>query len=91
MYYYMYTLCIRNYTCVYTYVGSNDYVSGPYFAVFPFGGMHSLPVYIFIIDDDIFETNESFSLTINPSSLPSRALVKPDCVLMITITDNDNG
>ena len=88
----MYILYICNYTCVCTYVESNDYVSGPYFAGFPFGGMTSSAVEIFIIDDDKFETNESFSLTIiNSSSLPSRVLVKPDCVLMITITDNDDG
>ena len=53
--------------------------------------MSSLPVDIFITNDDIFEANESFSLTINSSSLPSRVFVKPDCVLMITITDNDNS
>ena len=76
---------------VYTYVGSIDYVSGPYFAEFHNGGMSGLPVDISIIDDNIFETDEIFSLTINSSSLPSRVLVKPDCILTITITDNDDG
>ena len=42
-----------------------------------------------IIDDNIFEANESFTLTINSSSLPSRVLVQPDCVLIITIVDDD--
>ena len=44
---------------------------------------------ISITDNEIFEANESFYLAFNSSSLPSRVLSQPDCVLMITIVDND--
>ena len=52
--------------------------------------MSSLPVNISIIDDDTFEGNESFILTIiNSSSLPSRVSVKSDCMAIVTIVDDD--
>ena len=47
------------------------------------------PYEIRIIDDNTFEANESFILTIDPSSLPNRVLIQPDCMLMVTIVDND--
>ena len=45
---------------------------------------------ISIIDDDIFEINESFSVTIESSSLPHRLLVQSeDCMVIVTIFDDD--
>ena len=52
-------------------------------------GEISVPFSIAITDDNIFEANESFSLTVDPSSLPSRVFVQPDCMLTITIDDDD--
>ena len=47
---------------------------------------------ISIFDDDIFEANESFNVTIDSFSLPHRFLVQSvDCMVMVTIIDNDGG
>ena len=52
-------------------------------------GEINVPYNFLITDDDIFGGNESFNVTIDSSSLPSRVLVQPDCVLMVTVVDND--
>ena len=72
--------------CVIT--GGDDYEPGPFSVIIPAGEI-SVTFNISIIDDNIFEANESFTLTIDSSSLPSRVLVQPDCVLMVTIVDDD--
>ena len=74
--------------CIIT--GGDDYQRGPFSVTIPAGEI-SVPFNISIIDDNIFEENESFTLTIESSSLPSRFLLQPDCVLIITIVDNDGG
>ena len=69
--------------------GGDDYKNGPFNVTIPAGNI-SVPFNIsIIIDDNVFETNESFTLTIDSSSLPSRVSVQLDCVLMITIVDDD--
>ena len=68
--------------------GGNDYVSGPFNITFP-AGRTSANFNISIHNDNIFETNESLSLTVDPSSLPSRVMLQSDCMLVITIVDND--
>ena len=68
--------------------GGDDYELGPFNVTIP-AGVISVPFNIPIIDDNIFEANESFTLTIDSSSLPSRVSVQPDCVLIITIVDDD--
>ena len=73
---------------MYAATGGDDYVPGPFVVTIPTGDA-SFIFNISIIDDDIFEANESFSVTIDPSSLPSRVLVQPECVLMVTIVDDD--
>jgi len=47
-----------------------DYNSGPYTVTFP-AGMTSVTFDVPITDDNIFEGNENFMLTINQSSLPT--------------------
>ena len=78
------------YVCMYvhTYAGGADYASVPHFADFPPGGMSSLPLSISIIDDNIFEANETIILVIGPTSHP-RVSAQPGCMLVITIVDND--
>ena len=72
----------------YIIAGGDDYEPGPFSAIIPSGEIN-VPFNIPIIDDNIFEGNESFSLYINLFSSPSTVLLQPDCMLMITIVDND--
>ena len=72
-------------------IGGEDYVPGSFNVTIAAGDIRSVVLDIAIIDDDIFERNESFSLNIDSSSLPSRVLVPPDCISVITIEDDDDG
>ena len=64
-----------------------DYTSGPHSITFPAGVM-SVPFNIPINDDNIFEGNENFTLTINPS-LPTGVMVSNPDQARVTIVDND--
>ena len=64
-----------------------DYTSGPYSVTFP-AGVTSVPFNISINDDNIFEENENFTLTIN-SSLPTGVMVGNPGQATVTIVDND--
>ena len=64
-----------------------DYTSGPYSVTFPAGVM-SVSFSISINDDNIFEENENFTLTIN-SSLPTGVMVGNSGQATMTIRDND--
>ena len=65
-----------------------DYDSGPYTVTFP-AGEESVSLNISIYDDDIFEHNENFVLTINVSSLPSGVYVGNHNKTIVTIVNND--
>ena len=67
-----------------------DYTSGSYIVNFSPGVTNSAIVLIFIIDDDIFEANEIIIFTIDPVS-QRRVTRQSDCMLTITIVDNDGG
>ena len=67
-----------------------DYDSGPYTVTFP-AGMTSASFDIPIINDTIFEGNETFMLTIDPASLLTNVDVtvgSPDQAT-VTIVDDD--
>ena len=64
-----------------------DYTSGPYSVIFP-AGVTSVPFSISINDDNIFEVNENFTLTIN-SSLPTGVTVGNPGQVRATVMDND--
>ena len=64
-----------------------DYTSGPYFITF-LAGVMSVPFNISINDDNIFEENENFTLTIN-LSLPNGVMVGNPAQATVTIVDND--
>ena len=64
-----------------------DYTSRSYSVTFPAGVM-SVPFNITINDDNIFEENENFTLTIN-SSLPTGVMVGNPGQATVTIVDND--
>ena len=65
-----------------------DYGSGPYTVTFP-AGMTSVPFNVSINNDDIFEGNEDFTLTIDPSSLPGDVNVGNPSQATVTIVDDD--
>ena len=73
--------------------GGNDYEPDTAFHVEIPSGEISVPFSISILDNvesfdvAVFEGNESFSLAIDSSSLPSGLL--SDCVLVVTIVDDD--
>ena len=68
--------------------GGVDYDSGPYTVTFS-AGQTRAPFNISINDDDIFEMNENFVLTINESSLPSGIAVNTPNETIVTIVDDD--
>ena len=66
-----------------------DYTSGPYPVTFPVG-QTTATFDVPINDDDIFEIDENFILTINPSLLPTRiTTVGNSGQATVTIVDND--
>ena len=66
-----------------------DYTSGPYPVTFPVG-QTTATFNIPINDDNIFEIDENFILTINPSLLPTRiTTVGNSGQATVTIVDND--
>ena len=79
-------LCnIRSYNCHIT-GGGTDYGSGPYTVIFP-AGSTAASLSISINNDNIVETNETFSLTINSSN--DIMAIDPDNAV-VTIVDDDS-
>ena len=69
--------------------GNVDYHSGPYNVTFPVGQIYFL-LNVTIFNDSILETDETFMLTINSSSLPIN--VRPgDFVRAKVIIQDDDG
>ena len=68
--------------------GGVDYASGPYTVIIP-AGERNASLNISINDDNIFEHDESFVLTINVSSLPSDVYIGDHNETIVTIMDND--
>ena len=65
-----------------------DYGSGPYIITFTAGTIHA-SLNVSLIDDDIFEGNKNFLLTINSSSLPNNVTVGDPGQVTLIIEDND--
>ena len=71
------------------YVGGGvDYNSGPYTVQFDVGITRALFT-IPLIDDNIMEDNETFSFSVNASSLPSAITVSDSGQTTVTIVAND--
>ena len=67
------------------YIGSNtDYESGPYAITFVVGAT-AVSFSISITDDDILEFNETFYLTIDPSSLRDNTNVDVGNIFQVTV------
>ena len=71
-------------------IGGVDYGSGPYTVTFP-AGVTRVPFEVSLIDDTIYEGNENFTLTINPSSLPTGVTVGSRDQATVTIVDNNDS
>ena len=66
--------------------GDVDYRSRQYTVVI-LAGEISVLFDVPVTDDDVLEANETFNLTINSSSLPSRAIVTNPYQTTVTIVD----
>ena len=65
-----------------------DYVSGPYPVIF-LAGMTHAAISVLINDDNMFENNENFTLTIEPSFSPSYVTRGNPDEVTVTILDDD--
>ena len=70
-------------------IGRNgDYSSGPYNVTF-LAGVTRVPFNVLIVDDNVLEDNENFSLSIDFSVLPNNVTVANISQAIVTILDND--
>ena len=65
-----------------------DYTSGPYTVTFP-AGQTTATFYVPINDDNIYEINENFILTIDETSLPTGVTCSSPNEATVTILDDD--
>ena len=69
-------------------IGGGDYNSGPYFVTIPAGEIE-YSFNVIIIDDDVFESDETFALVIDRNSLPSRITRTGHYRSIVSITDDE--
>jgi len=69
------------------YVGGDDYVSGSYSLTLT-SSSFSVIGQVRIIDDDLCDAPEQFTLTIDSASLPSEVAVENGCQQVVMIVDN---
>ena len=65
-----------------------DYGPGPYEVTFT-AGTTEASLNVSLTDDNIFERNEKFMLTIDSSSLPNNVTIGDPDEATVTIVDND--
>ena len=70
--------------------GNTDYQRRPFSLTFS-ASINSIPVVVRLIDDNIFEGNENFTLTIDSSKLPDRVTVVQPSEVVVVITDDNDG
>lgn len=70
--------------------GGTDYTSGP-FNVTISAGQTNASLHVTITDDNIYEEDEEFILTIDQSSTLSGVLIGSPDTAMIVISDNDDS
>ena len=66
-----------------------DYGSGPYIVTIP-AGVTMFPFNISINNDNIYEGDEDFMITIDPSTLPDDVSVGNPGEATVTIVDDDS-
>ena len=67
-----------------------DYGSGPYEITFTVGTTEA-SFNVSLTDDNIFESNENFMITIDPSSLPNNVTVGDRKRVTVIIMDDDGN
>ena len=70
-------------------IGGDDYHSGPYNITFP-AGVTTVSFNISIHDDDMYEDDENFTLTINNNSLPDGIITGSPSTIIMIIKDDDS-
>ena len=70
--------------------GGVDYESRPYTITFP-AGVTKIPFKVPITDDNIFEGNEYFILTIDSSSLSNNVTLGSPSQVIVNISDSNDG
>ena len=65
-----------------------DFASGTYEVTFT-AGTTEASFNVSLTDDNIFERNEKFMITVDPSSLPNNVTVGDPDQVIVTIVDND--
>ena len=72
----------------YNFKGGVDYGSGPYMITIT-AGVTVASFNILLIDDNVFENDENFMLTIDSSSLPDNVTVGDPDQVTVTVLHND--
>ena len=72
----------------YSLIGGKDYVAGPYAVTFP-AGETKVSFNVDIVGDRILESNETFQLSINFTTLPNGVTVNDPSEVTVTIVDDD--
>ena len=75
--------------CVHLTAGDDYTGSGPFYITFP-AGHDNVTFMILITNDDVVENTETFTLSINPSSLPSGVTIGDPSQATVTIIDDDS-
>ena len=70
-------------------VGNDDYDSGPYTVTFP-SGVANASFNVTIIDNDQYESTETFYLIINSFSLPYNMYISNPSQAIVIISDDDS-
>ena len=69
-------------------ISDTDYNTGPYSVTFP-AGRTNASLTLTIIDDNVVEVNENFTLSIDQSSLPNNVAIGNHSQTTVTILDDD--
>ena len=67
---------------------NKDYAPGPFIVVFK-TGITRVPFKVSLHDDNVFEDDENFTLSIEQSSLPSNINIRDPSQATVTIKDDD--
>ena len=70
------------------FLGGVNYDAGPYNVMIP-AGQTSGSLTLQLYDNNILETDKTFTLSIDTSSLPSTIIRGPNCTLRATVLDDD--
>ena len=70
--------------------GNVDYQRRPFSLTF-IASVNSIPVVVGLINDNMFEGNENFTLTIDSSKLPNNVMVVQPSEVVVVISDDNDG